>query len=895
MGEDVRTATATTTPADARRPIAGRANGRDELANSVLGDRYQIERRIGAGGMGVVYAGRDMQLDRAVAIKIVNRPDDSYEARERLVREARAMAKLRHPNVATVHDVGTTSDRFFIVMELVESGTLADWLKAARRPWRQIVPYFLQAARGLAAAHAAGIVHRDFKPENVLLGKDGVVRVTDFGVVRLVGDPDLDGDAVHPAAPSDTVTGGVVGTAGYIAPEILRQEGVDARADQFSFCVALYAALCGKRPFEITNGASPISESLGPIRPIPHGIAPRWLQRIIRRGLSPSPLHRWPSMSALAAEIERYLGRHRRALVLLGAASIVVLAAALLLRQKDPVATRYDELPLRPLTFTGNARSLGLSPDGQTLVYITEKRVHLVDRATYRDLTPSGVTVGAFVREYRRWLPDSSAFEIVAVVDSGLPSDRAYAGVRIRRDDGAASLFPPFWRGGYSRGGEESASAKIIWHEIEIYRGDRLIRTLPVAGSYDALIVYEWSPNGKWLLVGTVAGDKLTVGLLGADGGPLNELYEQELVDGREPHFAPGGAGVLYLRWRSHEAQDLMFLPLANGRPSGASRVLVDGIPAEDFSVDDGGKSLAYTRSTPASKLWSLSIDDHESARPSVRANRVLADMSSKKAGSISPDGERIVYIAQKGRSDELFVTSAHEGHPQSLSTPPGNKCGAAWSPDGKELAFVIAEAQGTYSLWVTAAAGGPARQLATAPKACDLHWAPQPTIAVSSSDTRNVIIVDPSTGAERPLLRDASMGWVSHPVWSPDGARVALYWNRKQTTSKDGGKGIWLVSADGQSAHRAAKGSYIPLGWSTDGDWIYAASPGDSNSLQQLSKTIVRIPVAGGDAEPWVTLPIEETVEDCSMSPGGRQIECIAGAESDVWLIEDFDKLLRG
>src|SRR5262249_23346611 len=303
-----------------------------ELVNLVLADRYQIERRIGAGGMGVVYAGRDVQLDRPVAIKLVNRPDDSHEANERLVREARAMAKLRHPNVATVHDVGATRERFFIIMELVESGTLADWLRASRRPWRQIVPLFLQAARGLAAAHAAGIIHRDFKPENVLLGKDGVVRVTDFGVVRLTGDTDLAADAAHLVTPSDTVTGGVVGTAGYIAPEILRQEGVDARADQFSFCVALYAALCGKRPFEITNGASPISESLGPIRPLPHGIAPRWLQRIVRRGLSPSPLSRWPSMAALAAEIERHLGRHRRATVLMAVGLIVVVATAVATR-----------------------------------------------------------------------------------------------------------------------------------------------------------------------------------------------------------------------------------------------------------------------------------------------------------------------------------------------------------------------------------------------------------------------------------------------------------------------------------------------------------------------------------------------------------------------------------
>src|SRR5262249_26142698 len=155
---------------------------------------------------------------------------------ERLIREARAMAKLRHPNVVTVFDIGAVRDRLFIVMELVDGGTLSDWLKAERRSWREILPLFLQAARGLSAAQGAGIVHRDFKPENVLVGTDGVVRVTDFGVVRLVGEVDPDLAPEGSAERADTRTGTVVGTAGYIAPEILRRDPVDARADQFSFC-----------------------------------------------------------------------------------------------------------------------------------------------------------------------------------------------------------------------------------------------------------------------------------------------------------------------------------------------------------------------------------------------------------------------------------------------------------------------------------------------------------------------------------------------------------------------------------------------------------------------------------------------------------------------------------
>jgi ketosteroid isomerase-like protein len=231
-----------------------------------------------------------------------------------------------------VHDIGVSKDRLFVVMELVDGGTVADWLKAGPRSWRAILGVYLQAARGLAAAHAAGFVHRDFKPENVLYGKDGVARVSDFGVARILGQPER-ADAAEGMAEQATVTrtGGIVGTPGYIAPEILRHEPVDERADQFSFCVAVYAALYGERPFEALEGPSRIAETLGRLRPPRTGIVPRWLQRIISRGLAADRRDRWPTIDALTAAIERRLGRRRRALVLLGiVVTVHVLAASVM-------------------------------------------------------------------------------------------------------------------------------------------------------------------------------------------------------------------------------------------------------------------------------------------------------------------------------------------------------------------------------------------------------------------------------------------------------------------------------------------------------------------------------------------------------------------------------------
>lgn len=310
----------------------GRLGGEDELLPTTLMNRYQIERRLGTGAMGVVYAARDIHLRRAVAVKVVGPRIDTGSGQGRLVREAQAMAKLRHPNLTTVYDIGVSNDRLFVVMELVDGGTVADWLKAEPRSWRAILAVYVQAARGLAAAHAAGFVHRDFKPENVLYGKDGIARVSDFGVARILGDAER-ADAAEGMAEQATVTrtGGVVGTPGYIAPEILRHEPVDQRADQFSFCVAVYAAVYGERPFEPLEGASRIAETLGRIRtPLP-GIVPRWLQRILTRGLAADRRERWPTIDALTVAIERRLGRRRLVLAAIGIVVMVhVLSASVL-------------------------------------------------------------------------------------------------------------------------------------------------------------------------------------------------------------------------------------------------------------------------------------------------------------------------------------------------------------------------------------------------------------------------------------------------------------------------------------------------------------------------------------------------------------------------------------
>ena len=299
------------------RPGAGDEG--DELVVGSTFGRFRVVAHLGAGGMGVVVAAHDPTLDRKVAIKLVHpsseRDDAQLRTAElRMVREARAMAKLAHPNVVAVHEVGVDARGVFLVMELVEGGTLADWLREPR-PWRAVVERFVAAGRGLAAAHAAGLVHRDFKPSNVLVGADGRVRVTDFGLVAAARGPD------HPApAPAvvddghDLTSGTILGTPQYMSPEQHTGDPVDPRADQWAFCASLYEALYREHPFPYETRAAlvlAVCDGVVPTPREPRDVPPRLLA-LVRRGMALAPSARFPSMTALLEELERDPARTRR-------------------------------------------------------------------------------------------------------------------------------------------------------------------------------------------------------------------------------------------------------------------------------------------------------------------------------------------------------------------------------------------------------------------------------------------------------------------------------------------------------------------------------------------------------------------------------------------------------
>ena len=350
--------------------------GEPGLAQGARIGRHVVLGLLGRGGMGEVYAAYDPELDRKIAVKLLRARDRGAatptDGKTRLLREAQAIARLSHPNVVVVYDVGTFADSVFIAMEFVEGHTVGDWLEARPRKIKEVLDVFMAAGRGLVAAHTAGLVHRDFKPDNVMITKGGQVRVMDFGLARQQvrddepslssqavldaqtraaalaetippdGDPDvtarlagLDGDAPPPSGSGGylqvklTRTGAVLGTPAYMAPEQFAGISGDARTDQFSFAVALYEGLYGQRPFAGSNALALMANVVaGTITPPPDKTrVPTWMRRILLPGLASTPADRFPSMTAMLDALARDPAVRRRRL--LGAAATLAVVAAL--------------------------------------------------------------------------------------------------------------------------------------------------------------------------------------------------------------------------------------------------------------------------------------------------------------------------------------------------------------------------------------------------------------------------------------------------------------------------------------------------------------------------------------------------------------------------------------
>jgi hypothetical protein len=358
--------------------------------------RYVLGERLGAGAMGVVYAATDPELRRNVAVKLMRGAwvrSGGAAARARVIREARALARISHPNVIAVHDVGMLGDEVFIAMELVRGANLRAYLRDARPSVAHILEVFTAAGQGLAAAHRAGVVHRDFKPDNVLVGDDGRVRVTDFGLaLAAAAEVDPAPAASAGANVEHTDAGTLIGTPAYMAPEQHAGAHVDPRSDQFSFCVALYEALHGERPFQGESREQVARNAQqGKVAPRPpQSRVPGSLRAILMRGLAPDPADRFLGMPDLLRALGRDRGRAPRRAAAAAAVGLALVLVALgsdwIVRGRAAAATRASFAATRAQTsrlFQLRTETFAATADLSFIMPILREVTALQDQADF--------------------------------------------------------------------------------------------------------------------------------------------------------------------------------------------------------------------------------------------------------------------------------------------------------------------------------------------------------------------------------------------------------------------------------------------------------------------------------------------------------------------------------
>ena len=808
-------------------------------AESTRVGRYAVLRRLGAGGMGVVYVAYDEELGRKIALKLVHPGHHDPDASARSRREAQALARLSHPNVVQVYEVGEYQGQVYLAMEFIPGHTLRAWQAAAPRSWQATVAMYLQAGRGLAAAHRSGLVHRDFKPENVLVGDDDQrPRVLDFGLARIPGSTtDLSAkpaDLSAKPAPSDlsqepsnlspepsdparlTTPGAVLGTPAYMAPEQLDGADADPRSDLFSFCTALHEALHGVRPFA---GATRTALRAAIARDAPArpraGELPTWLQRIVERGLAADPAERWPAMDPLLAALARDPTRWRRRAAL-ALALVTLLTAGLYLL----LAAREHQ----------QARALA------------DEQARL-DAAT-RQLARSDA---ARVHEQRR----SDARRLAT--QSGLHQDHDPR-LRLLLAVEAVAL--------HTRAGEQPLpeAEQALLDALDAVRSSPYLR--PGATVVDAIAE---SPDGRWL----ATGDRDGAVTLWSTADPHTPIT-LHIADKHATHnlaFSPDGRHLAALRhddggplvWTLPEPP----VPKASStdHPPVPKASSIDHPPVPKATPDNPPADLPAPTlwPTPHPDLRDLEWHPHGAALL-VRSATVAVILRPNapplalpphpiRRAAWSPDGARIVTASADG-SARLWP--ARGGPPRVVRLPGASHplWSAEFSPDGQRLALASAD----HSAAIVPLAGGPIQRLRG-------HTGPVYIAAFAPDDRLVTVSMDHSARIWEP---DGSSTRVELPGHADalGGVRLGPDRNLLLGTPPGGAAWLWQLSRPGPPlVLHGHRGSVVAARFSADGLRILTASADGSARVWRFAD------------DPDVLRGHDAGIEHASFAPDGRSI----------------------
>jgi len=848
---------------------------------------YEVIALLGAGGMGEVYRARDPKLNRPVAVKVLSNELADLAARRRFQREAQAASSLNHPHILTVLDAGEWESRQYLVTELVDGGTLKDWLEGPRREWRHVVELLIGVADGLALAHEAGILHRDIKPANILITSSGYAKLADFGLAKVQEDAATEA-ITRTQSIGATSPGIIIGTLAYMSPEQAAGKPLDARSDIFSFGLVLYEALAGQRPFAGASDLQVLQSIVGrEPAPLQNDVPPA-LNALVRKALEKDPAQRFQSMRELVVEL-RQIARQgdttrgpavrspsRRAAAPVAIAIVVVGAIAALrvwFAQRPPAPpdrSQYVQLT----NFADSATQPALSPDGRMLAFIRGSSTTLsAPGQIYVKLLPDGESVpltnDSLDKMGTAFSPDGARIAYTGVDSTSFSTMDTWVVSPLGGQQPQRLLTNAEGLSWIRTPGATASSSPVLFSFLT-GKGAQMTIVSAKESRADLRNVYEpkppdgmahrsvASPNGDWVLVAEMdVRSWLPCRLIPmdgkSDGNPVGPMPAQCT----EAAWSPDG-NWMYFTAKTNDGIHIWRQRFPDGKPE----QVTSGVATEEgiaFAPD--GRSFITSIGTSQSTVWVR--DD--------RGERQLTSEGYSFLPSLSPDGKKLYYLVKSfglrsWNQGGLWVLDMATGQRQRL-LPEFQMLHYAISRDGERVVFVAIDERGRSPVWIAPVNGQtPPRQLTTMDAGSAVFGAPGEVLFGDLGYGHVNRVKEDGTGLRQTTADGQQILFAA----SPDGKWVSVQdtkdFSAVMLYPTDGGAPLRLCGLC--SRPQGTEWLPPPVSWSPDGRYVYL----------RVSGSTLAVPLQRGNMLPSVPNGGFPSKDAVAALPGTRLISEAAG-----------------